>query len=88
MLKQRLEVLWVGQGVATIPPFRIDVGSAGEGVRFSTKTSRAISDIEGEPGKEFRPTGLTSCQKFRSREVFQILVIGNDLNRKMAALEE
>ena len=51
--EDRLEVVRVDCGVASIPPFRIDVPSSSESIQFCAKTTRAEPDDKIELGEVF-----------------------------------
>jgi len=51
--EDRLEVVRVDCGVASIPPFRIDVPSSSESIQFGVKTTRAEPDDKIELGEVF-----------------------------------
>ena len=46
-----LEVLWVNTGIVTTPLFRINIPTAGECVRLSTKFPRVEMDYHVELGE-------------------------------------
>ena len=48
-----LEVVRVDCGVASIPPFRIDVPSSSESIQFCAETTRAEPDDKIELGEVF-----------------------------------
>ena len=72
--------MWIDTGVVAISPFGIDIKTAGKGVGFGVKFSRAETDDEVEGGEELRPSGLASGEEFGGGEVFEIFVIGYNVN--------
>ena len=56
--KDELEVMRVDCGVASIPPFRINVPSFSESVQFSAQTTRAEPDDKVELEEILRPLYL------------------------------
>ena len=56
--KDGLEVVRVDCGVASIPPFRINVPSFSESVQFSAQTTRAEPDDKVELEEILRPLYL------------------------------
>jgi len=56
--EDRLEVVRVDCGVASIPPFRIDIPSSSESIWFDAKTTRAEPDDKVELGEVLRPLCL------------------------------
>ena len=63
------EVMRVDCGVASIPPFRIDVPSSSESIRFCAKTTRVEPDDKIELGKVLGPLRLLyfKTQRVKSR---------------------
>ena len=53
-----LKVVRVDCGIASIPPFRIDVLSSSESIQFCAKMTRVESDDKIELGKVLRPLHL------------------------------
>ena len=67
-------------GETFIPLLRKISGSSSEGVRFSASFSRAVHDTKVETGEVFGPTGLAAVQELREHEVFEVLVVREDLD--------
>ena len=67
-------------GVASIPPFRIDVPSSSESIQFSAETTRAESDDKVELGEVLRPPCLPPGQYLGSREILKVLMIHNNVD--------
>ena len=82
-----LEVVRIYAGVATTSLFRIDVPSSSQGIRFSPKLTRTEADNEIEGRKKFRPSGLPSGEEFGGRKIFQVLVVGDDIDRSRSSFE-
>jgi hypothetical protein len=76
----RSEVMWICLGVAAIPLFWVDVPTASKGIGLGSESSGTESDDKVKLGKVFGPSDLSASKEFRSREVFQILVISDDVN--------
>ena len=57
-----LEVVRVDCGIASIPPFRIDVPLSSESIQFGTKTTRAESNNKVELGEVLGPPCLSLGQ--------------------------
>ena len=53
-----LEVVRVDCGIASIPPFRIDVPSSSESIQFGAETTRVEPDDKVEQGEVFGPQHL------------------------------
>ena len=56
--KDGLEVVRVDCGIASIPPFRIDILPSSKSVQFGTETTRAEPDDKIELGEVLRPLCL------------------------------
>ena len=79
--KNGLEVIKVDCGIASIPPFRIDVPLSSKSIWFSTKMTRAESDDKIELGEVLRPPHLLPGQHLGSRKILKILMIYNNVNK-------
>ena len=78
--KDGLEVMRVDCGVASIPPFRIDVPSSSKSIRFCAKMTRAEPDDKIELGKVLGPSRLPPSQYLGSRKILKVLMICNNVN--------
>jgi hypothetical protein len=67
-------------GVAVAPLFKIDVPSSSKSVRLRPEFPRSKANCEVELGEVFRPASLSASQELGRREVFQVLVIGNNVD--------
>ena len=76
-----LEVVRVDCGVASIPPFMIDVPSSSENIRFSAKMTRTEPDDKVELEEVLRPPCLPSGQYLGSRKILKVLIIHNNIDR-------
>ena len=76
-----LEVVRVDYGIASIPPFRIDVLSSSESIQFGAQTTRAESDDKVELGEILGPLCLPLDQYLGSRKILKVLMIHNNVNR-------
>jgi len=76
--EDRLEVVRVDCGIASIPPFRIDVPSSSESIQFCAKTTRAEPDDKVELGKVLGPPHLPLGQYLGSRKILKVLMIRNN----------
>jgi len=76
-----LEVVRVDCGVASIPPFRIDVPSSSESIWFCAETTRVEPDDKVELGKVLGPLCLPPDQYLGSRKILKVLMIRNNINR-------
>ena len=75
-----LEVVRVDCGVASIPPFRIDVPSSSESIWFSAEMTRMESDDKVELGKILGPPYLPPGQYLGSRKILKVLMICNNID--------
>ena len=75
-----LEVVRVDCGVASILPFRIDVPSSSESIRFCAETTRTEPDDKVELGEVLRPLHLPPGQYLGSRKILKVLMIHNNVD--------
>ena len=78
--KDWFEVVGVDCGVASIPPFRINVPLSSQSIQFDTKTTRMESDDKIELREILRPLYLLLGQYFGSEKVLKIFMISNNVN--------
>ena len=70
----------VNCGIASIPPFRIDVPLSSENIQFCAEMTRAESDDKIELGKVLRPPHLPPGQYLGSRKILKVLIICNNVD--------
>ena len=75
-----LEVVRVDCGIASIPPFRIDVLLSSESIWFCAEITRVEPDDKIELGKVLRLLCLPLGQYFGSRKILKVLMICNNVN--------
>ena len=75
-----LKVVRVDYSIASIPPFRIDILSSSESIRFSTEMTRAEPNDKIELREVLRPLCLPPGQYLGSRKIFKVLMIHNNVN--------
>jgi len=75
-----LEVVKVDCGIASIPPFRIDVPLSSESIWFCAETTRAEPDDKVKPEKVLRPPRLPLGQYLGSRKILKVLMICNNVD--------
>jgi len=75
-----LEVVRVDCGIASIPPFRIDVPSSSESIQFCAETTRVEPDDKIELGKVLGPPRLPPGQYLGSRKILKVLMICNNVD--------
>jgi len=76
-----LKVVRVDCGIASIPPFRIDVPSSNESVQFGTKMTKTEPDNKVELGDVLRPLHLPLGQYLGSRKILKVFIIHNNVDR-------
>ena len=74
------EVVRVDCGVASIPPFRIDVPSSSESIRFCAEMTRMEPDDKIELGKVLGLPRLPPGQYLGSRKILKVLMIRNNID--------
>ena len=79
--KDRFEVVRVDYGIASIFPFRIDILSSSESIRFGAETTRAKLDDKVELGEILGLLHLPLGQYLGSRKILNILIIHNNVDR-------
>jgi len=78
--EDRLEVVRVDYGMASIPPFRIDVPLSSESIWFGAEMTRAEPDNKIELGEVLRPLHLPPGQYLGSRKTLKVLMIFNNVD--------
>ena len=80
MSEDRLEVVRVDCGIASIPPFRIDVPSSSESIQFSAEMTRTEPDDKVELGEVLGLPRLPPGQYLGSREILKVFMICNNVD--------
>jgi len=75
-----LEVVRVDCGIASIPPFRIDIPSSSESIQFCAETTRTEPDDKVELGEVLGPPHLPPGQYLGSRKILKVLMIHNNVD--------
>ena len=78
--KDGLEVVRVDCGVASIPPFRIDIPSSSESIWFCAKMTRTEPDDKVELGEVLGLPRLPPGQYLCSRKILKVLMIHNNID--------
>ena len=73
--------------IVPIPLLWVDISMVSEGIGLCSKASRAEVDGKVELGEVLRPAGLTAGQDLGAGEVFQVLVVGDHIDRRGRALK-
>jgi len=75
-----LEVVRVDCGIASIPPFRIDIPSSSESIKFGAEMIRVEPDDKVELGEVLGPLCLPLGQYLGSRKILKVLIIHNNID--------
>ena len=75
-----LEVVRVDCGIASIPPFRIDIPSSSKSIQFGAQMTRAKLDDKVELGEILGLLCLPLDQYLGSRKILKVLMICNNVN--------
>ena len=67
-------------GIASIPPFRIDISLSSKSVQFDTKRTRTESDDKVELREILGPLYLPLGQHLGSQKVLKVFIIHNNVN--------
>jgi len=78
--EDELEVARVDCGVASIPPFRIDIPSSSESIRFCAEMTRTEPDDKIELGEVLGPPCLPPGQYLGSRKILKVFMIRNNID--------
>ena len=78
--EDRFEVVRVDCGIASIPPFRIDIPLSSESIQFSAKTARVEPNDKIELEEVLGPPCLPPGQYLGSRKILKVLIIYNNVN--------
>ena len=78
--EDRLEVVKVDCGIASISPFRIDIPSSSESIWFGTEITRTEPDDKVELRKVLGPSYLSLDQYLDSKKILKIFMVCNNIN--------
>ena len=78
--EDRLKVVRVDCGIASIPPFMIDVPSSSESIWFGAETTRVEPDNKIELEEILGPLCLPPGQYLGSRKILKVLMIHNNID--------
>ena len=78
--EDRLEVVRVDCGIASIPPFRIDIPLSSESIQFCAEMTRVEPDDKVELEKVLRPLCLPLGQYLGSRKILKVFMIHNNID--------
>jgi len=74
------EHMKVDCGVTSIPPFRIDIPSSSESIRFGAKMTRVKPNDKVELEEVLRPPCLPLGQYLGSRKILKVFMIYNNID--------
>ena len=74
------EVVRVDCGIASIPPFRIDIPSSSESIQFCAKTTRTEPDNKVKLGKVLRLLRLPLGHYLGGRKILKVFMIHNNVD--------
>ena len=77
----KFEVVKVDCGIASIPPFRINVPSSSKCIWFGAQTTRVKPDDKVELGEVLGPPRLPLGQYLGSRKILKVLMICNNVHK-------
>ncbi len=80
LTENRLKILRIDSGIVTTSLFKVHIPAMSKCIRLCTELPRMEADNEVELGKEFRPLRLVAVQKLSCGEIFEIFVVGDDIN--------
>ena len=78
--EDRLEVVRVDCGIASIPPFRIDIPLFSESIQFCAEMTRVEPDDKVELGEVLKPPHLLLGQYLGSRKILKVFMIHNNID--------
>jgi len=85
--EDELEVVKVDCGIASIPPFRVDIPSSSKSIWFGAQTTRAEPDDKIELEEVLEPLCLPLDQDIDSRKILKVFMIHNNINRISQAFQ-
>ena len=75
-----LKVVRVDCGIASIPPFRINIPSSSESIQFGAKMTRVEPDDKVELEEILGPLYLPLGQHLGSRKILKVFMIHNNVD--------
>ena len=85
--KNWTEIVRIYRGIVAASLLRVDIPLSSQSVGFGTKLARAEMDDEVKLQQIFRPLDLSSGEEFGSRKIFEIFVVGNDIDWRSQTFE-
>ena len=78
--KDRFEVVRIDYGIASIPPFRINIPPSSESIQFGAQTTRTKSDDKIKLREVLGPPHLPLGQHLGSGKILKVFMIYNNIN--------
>ena len=73
--ENRTKISRIDSSIVTISPFRVNIPSASQRIRFGAKMAGVETDNKVESREKLRPMGLSMGQNFGSRKVLKVFMI-------------
>ena len=80
--KNGAEVVWVDCSVVATSLFRVDVPTSCQGVGLGAKLAGVEVNDKVELAEVLGPSSLSAVEELGRCEIFEVLVIGDDVNRR------
>ena len=75
----------IDTSIVLIPLFGVDVPVCSEGIRLSSEVSGAETNDKVELREELQPAGLLLSQELGGCNIFQVLMVSDDVNQSCRA---
>ena len=85
--KNWMEIVCIYRGIVAASLLRVDVPLSIQSVRFGSESAGEEMDDEVELQQIFGPTDLSSSEEFGGCEIFEIFVVGDDVNWRSRTFE-
>ena len=87
LAENRLKILRINSGIVTASLFKVHIPVTSKCIRLCTELSGTEADNEVKLREEFRPPHLVAVQKLGRGEIFEIFVVGNNVNGSHGTFE-
>ena len=87
LAENRLNILQVNSGIVTTSLFKVHIPAMSKCVRLCTELSGMEADNEVKLREKFRPLRLVVLEKLGRGEIFEIFVVGNNVNGSHGTFE-
>ena len=85
--KNWTETVWIYGGIFTASLLKVDVPSSSQSIGFESESAGAEMDDKVELQQIFGPSDLLSGEEFGGHKVFEIFVVGDDVDRRSRTFE-